>query len=67
MSYNHWLSQGFALVFFAIIMPGVFLSFSTKLALISLIAAFGMNLCLYVVCLYKALTGELVQDFDVHL
>lgn len=67
MSYNHWLSQGFALVFFAIVMSGVFLAFSTKLALVSLIVAFTMNILLYLVCLYKALTGELVQDFDVHL
>lgn len=66
MKYDNWISQSFGLVFFAIVMSGVFLTFSAKLAFVTLCVAFGMNALLYVVCLYKVLNKEVQQDWDVH-
>lgn len=66
MKYDNWISQSFGLVFFAIVMSGVFLTFSAKLAFVTLCVAFGMNALLYLVCLYKALHNETEQDFEIH-
>lgn len=66
MKYDTWISQSFGLVFFAIVMSGVFLSFSIKLAFIGLCVAFSMNFLLYLVCLYKSLNKDIEEDFEIH-
>ena len=66
MSYNNWLSQSFALVFLAIVMAGLFLSVSVKLAFVTLCVAFGMNALLFLACLFQAIAYQDEVDFEIH-
>lgn len=66
MKFDNWVSQSFGLVFFAIVMSGVFLTFSLKLAFITLVVAFSMNTLLFGVCVYKAIKGEVEAEFEIH-